>query len=206
MTLQQLMVSHFLSHILSYYGMQLGVRFLGDVLCAQTLSMSCVRGGFKAVDRFNNSHNCAASSLFPDPSVLTHYNRVGVLTLPTYPQVFFFSSAALCSFILNIPPSFPPLFPFSYPPAENVTPRHKHSLLFQTRSLPPVFSVCLTLFLSFQPSFLHRTFSLRTPLLFLSSSVHFLVSVCRVRFSPVFPRSFSFPVSPLYSFDQSCSS
>lgn len=32
-----------------------------------------VRGGFKAVYRFNNSCNCAASSLFPDPSVLPHW-------------------------------------------------------------------------------------------------------------------------------------
>lgn len=49
-------------------------------------------------------------------------------------------------------------FPFSPPPAEKVTPRHKHppsspvSRLFLCLS----FSVCLTLFQSFQPYFLTR--------------------------------------------------
>lgn len=72
--------------------------------------------------------------------------------LPAGVFVLFSSSPTLCSFILHIPPSLPPLFPFSYPPAENVTPRYKHSLLFQTRSLPPIF-FCLSDLVSVFPTF-----------------------------------------------------
>lgn len=54
--------------------------------------------------------------------------------------------------------------------------------------------------------FFHHTFSLESPLLVLSSSVHFLVSLCHFEFSCVFfPPSFSFPVSPLYNLDHSYS-
>lgn len=157
------------------------------------------RGGFKAVDRFNNSCSCAASSLFPDPSVLSHrrytavyfwgvFNRFRFLvSLPVTPPFHLplaSSPTPPHPFILTIPPSFLPLFPFSPPPAEKVTPRHKQPPI-PSPCLPP-FSLCLTLFQSFQPSFFHRTFSLGSPPRFLSSSVHFLVSLCHFEFSCVF--------------------
>lgn len=124
------------------------------------------------------------------------------------PPLFTRSPTPPCPFVLNILPSFPPLFPFSPPPAEKVTPRHKHH--HPPFLLPDSFSP--SLFLSVWPCFnlssllfFHRTFSLGSPLLLLSSSVHFLVSLCHFKFSCA-PPSFSFPVSPLYNLDHSYSS
>lgn len=61
----------------NHWGMWLAVRSPGDIdanlsfVCVSCLWGCSVRGGFKAVDRFNNSCDCAASSLFPDLSVLS---------------------------------------------------------------------------------------------------------------------------------------
>lgn len=57
------------------------------------------------------------------------FNRFRFLVSP--PVFFFFvlftsSPTPPYPSILTIPPSFPPLFPFSPPPAEKVTSRHKH--------------------------------------------------------------------------------
>lgn len=180
--------------------------FLLVRLCVRVCVLSCsVRGGFKALDRFNNGCSCAASSPAPDPSVLPHRWQSLLTPRDSKPT---FSSRYLRSF----PPA--PRQRGSPSPSPSPHPQHPSILpsiiSFLARPLlrkwrpdtntplPPRFpdSFSASLFLSVWPCFnlSNRTFSLGSPLLLLSSSVHFLVSPCHFEFSRAPPT----PPCPLF--------
>lgn len=174
--------------------------------------------------RWGRGHLISATVVQPPRCFLTLPSSSSLrMVIPSsffFPPPFWCFRLATCRFgcppspplshpSLSLHPSIlPSIISLSPPPAERVTLRHKHPLFLQT--LPPsfFFPVCLTLFQSLEPSFffffLHQTFSLGTPLLFLSSSVHLVVSVCPFKFS-CFP-PLLFPASLLRSLDHSYSS
>ena len=169
-----------------------------------------VRAGFKAVDRFNKRLCnlilvswlfCRCSLDYMNTLCSEVFERFLVL-LP----IFFvlFPHSLLKALYSSIVPSL--LYFLSAPPAEKVTPRHKHPLM-QSFSLPP-FSFCLTLFQSFQPSFIlfFSTYfltpvSTTLPFIFCPLLGFALSFWIFLYFSP----SFSFPVSPQYNLHHSYS-